>query len=403
MVRKRLSKEYRELLIRNQKIVNVAREDDFDSNDQEECLDYSENSEDDVVTTAGAALEFPEEFQENDVEENTPEDDIVSCAANEKQDTFSGSITEDIENISDTKQEFEIPNFSLENLKPRRSRVRYPVNSLHYERLMKVVSSERSKHREIINSVTNTTFALSRRPLPHKNFKPRLRKTSPKPSPPSIKRKSVRFGNLITFDDNSTPVPVRPPRKKTQKSQRISSSARKFSNQAPTLTRRGFMSSNDTVDSFEEEDITPEKPRRAYRGREVTPLSEALQPLHDRHSDAALENIKSLMKAARQNIKDQNKKRSVLSSLNLFLCLAYERLRDPTFLTPELRSQDSVLMIDHRSQNHSDVSRGGVVSPKSRREVPTAIQQLKGVQEGRLYLRNIQNLLLFNLIHGRSL
>ena len=168
------------------------------------------------------------------------------------------------------------------------------------------------------------------------------------------------------------------------------------------------MSSNDTVDSFEEEDITPEKPRRAYRGREVTPLSEALQPLHDRQSDAALENIKSLMKAARQNIKDQNKKRSVLSSLNLFLCLAYERLRDPTFLTPELRSQDSVLMIDHRAEfekslNHSDVSRGGVVSPKSRREVPTAIQQLKGVQEGRLYLRNIPNLLLFNLIHGRSL
>ena len=94
--------------MRNQKIVNVAREDDFDSHDQEECSENSENSEDDVVTTAGSALEFPEEFQENDVEENTPEDDIVSCAANEKQDTFSGSITEteDIENISDTKCTF---------------------------------------------------------------------------------------------------------------------------------------------------------------------------------------------------------------------------------------------------------------------------------------------------------
>ena len=394
--------------MRNQKIVNVTREDDFDSHDQEECSENSENSEDDVVATAGAALEFPEEFQENHVEENTLEDDIISCAANEKH-TFSGRIIEDRENISIIKQEFDITNLSLENLKPRRSRVRYPANSLHYERLMKVVSSERSKHREIINSVTNTTFALSRRPLPHKHFKPRLRKTSPEPSPPSIKRKSVRFGNLITFDDNSTPVPVRPPRKKSHKSPRLSSSSRTFSNQAPTLTRRrGLMSSNDTVDSFDEEDITPEKPRRAYKGREVTPLSEALQPLHDRHLDLALENIKSVMKAARQNIKDQNKKRSVLSSLNLFLCLAYERLRDPTFLTPELRSQDSVLMIQHRAEfeescNQSDVSRKGVVSPKSRREVPTAIQQLKGVQEGRLYLRNIPNLLLFNLIHGRSL
>ena len=260
--------------------------------------------------------------------------------------------------------------------------------SQHYSRLMTIVSAERSKHRDIINCVTNTTFALSRRPLTYKNNKMKLRMeciTTPPLQSTRTKRstKRVRFGTLVTFEDNSSPVPIRPPRKKSLRLKRSSSS--------PRTSRQRPLNSH-------HEDCVPQRPHRVYKGRGVTPLSEALQPLQDKQFELVLDNVKLRMKTAQKNINDQNKKRTVLSSLNLFLALAYERLRKPSELS-DIKCQDSLLMIAH-----GDVCcREGVEPQPGRGRVPTAVQQLKGGVKGKLYLRNIPTLLLFNLIYGRSL
>ena len=226
-----------------------------------------------------------------------------------------------------------------------------------------------------------------------------------KPSPPLAKgrkksTKSVRFGTLVTFEDGGTPVPIRPARRKSNEPQRSSSTPGKLTHQ---LTRKR---SNQLVDLPEpQEDFAPEKPRRVYAGRKVTAsnLSEALQ------DESTLEKIKRLMKTVEQQSReDQNKKRTVLSALNLFLSLAYERLRDPAIRRDNIPTKPPLVLsvtdgADDKSLAKFDVSLLGNIDPPSSTRIPTAVEQLRGKQGGTVYLRNIPTLLLFNLIFGRSL
>ena len=302
----------------------------------------------------------------------------------------------------------------FENYKPRRSGFVERANSSHYERLMAVVGQERKKHREMINSVNNTTFALSRRPLSSSNNNFTQRRRHVKPSPPLTKDrknvdKSVRFGTLVTFEDGGTPVPIRPARKKSKKPPRSSSTSGKLTHQL------GRKRTNQLVDlAGSQEDFAPEKPRRVYAGRKVTActLSEALQVRQDQQDESTLEKIKRLMKTVEQQNshsgQNQNKNRTVLSALNLFLSLAYERLRDPPLLHDHFPNKPSLLLsvtdcADDKSLAKFDVSLLGNIDPPSTMRIPTAVEQLRGRQSGSVYLRNIPTLLLFNLIFGRSL
>ena len=103
-----------------------------------------------------------------------------------------------------------------------------------------------------------------------------------------------------------------------------------------------------------------------------------------------------------------NNKRTVLSALNLFLSLAYERLRDPTALSDKFQNRQSLLpsvkdSVDDKFLHQFDVSSLGNIDPHTSNRIPTAVEQLRGRQSGSVFLRNIPTLLLFNLIFGRSL
>ena len=110
----------------------------------------------------------------------------------------------------------------------------YQVKSSSHEKFMRFVKDERSKHKEIINSLSNTSHTLSRQPVKSTTSKfleerrrkypyPALRKSKTILSLKSRKfltkneqkkDKKVHFGGLVTFEDKSSPVPIRPPRKK---------------------------------------------------------------------------------------------------------------------------------------------------------------------------------------------
>ena len=179
----------------------------------------------------------------------------------------------------------------------------YQVKSSSHEKFMRFVKDERSKHKEIINTLSNTSHTLSRRPVKSTTSKfleerrrkypyPALRKSKTIVSLKSKKfltkneqkkDKNVHFGGLVTFEDKSSPVPIRPPRKKNLgKSQRKSNSWINLRHEktAPKLilSRKTMM---DVIleDDKEAQDETPEKPNRSYKDRDATPLSQALQPL----------------------------------------------------------------------------------------------------------------------------
>ena len=139
-------------------------------------------------------------------------------------------------------------------------------------------------------------------------------------------------------------------------------------------------------------------------------LSEALESRgEDQQQESALEKIKRLMKTAENKSRnnsedDQGKKRTILSALNLFLSLAYERLREPSVVSDDKHSLLMSDSPDDKFLHHQlDVSWLGNIDPHTSNRIPTALEQLRGSKSGSVYLRNIPTLLLFNLIFGRSL
>ena len=406
--------------MRYQQSVNVIQEEHSDSGSVasvEEHLSENEINSDrtNEVSEAGYELsgehseneEISTKFQAKSVEENVFENDIIDRVIENNILNLSESLETNEETNIDRHEDNNsitpkprprrrVCTNPFENFKPRRSGFVGRVNSSHYERLMKLVGQERVKHREMINSVNNTTFALSRRPLPtYKNYNLPQRRRHVKPSPPLAKdrkksSKSVRFGTLVTFEDGGTPVPIRPARRRP--SQRSTSTSGKLMD----LTGP-------------REDFVPEKPRRVYAGRRVTActLSEALQSRQDHPGESALEKIKRLIKTVEQKSdsrEDPSKKRTVLSALNLFLSLAYERLRNPTVLCGKVQTKPSLLMSLTDCHCADDVSwLTGNIDPQGSNRIPTAVEQLRGRQNGSVHLGNIPTLLLFNLIFGRSL
>ena len=379
MVRKRLSKEYMELLMRYQKSLNVIQEDCSVSGSVHSLEEGpSENEINPERTNEVVSGVTPENEEINikqevkSVGENIFEDDIIDRV-----------IENNILNLSDKSEETNIDRKPkprprrricrnpFENFKPRRSAFVERANSLHYERLMKLVGQERLRHREMINSVNNTTFALSRRPLSshnnHSSISQRRKKVKSPPPLPKVTKKSnkrVRFGTLVTFEDGGSPVPIRPTRRKPPRSGKLTTSAQKMED----LPRQDFL---------------PEKPRRVYAGRAMTgsTLSEALQTQQPaEQSESAVDRIKRLVKTVEntgQEERNNSKNRTLLSALNLFLSLAYESQFDVSWLR--------------------------TIDPHSSGRNPTALEQLRGKQRGSVYLRNIPTLLLFNLIFGGSL
>ena len=114
-----------------------------------------------------------------------------------------------------------------------------------------------------------------------------------------------------------------------------------------------------------------------------------------------------MQSARKQNSKD---KKSVLSSLNLFLALIYEKMRNQSKLSTDekflLFYQDQYSLTSSKNQvenNKTKVCMHDKITFLKCDLVPTAFKQLKDGSNGKIYLRNIPTLLLFNLIYGRSL
>ena len=248
-----------------------------------------------------------------------------------------------------------------------RAQAQVQASSSSHEKLMKIVRDERSKHREMINRLENTTFEISRKPLTTKKCKYLqdaqikysyslfhqanniVRKklqayntsSAEKDTQKESKSRSVHFGTMVTFDDHSTPVPIRPPRKK---------SAKKLLSFKPVprprarawVARSGSASSQlqlarrkMEVKEFQSPDEdkpgpppapAPAKPSRVYRGRGGTPLSRALAPLAGHRYQEAETTINQMIEVCKHK-SPNSRSRSTLSSLNLLRSLVDEKLK----------------------------------------------------------------------------
>ena len=240
-----------------------------------------------------------------------------------------------------------------------RAQAQVQASSSSHEKLMKIVRDERSKHREMINRLENTTFEISRKPLTTKKCKYLqdaqikysyslfhqanniVRKklqayntsSAEKDTQKESKSRSVHFGTMVTFDDHSTPVPIRPPRKKSAKKllsfKPIPRAARSASSQLQ-LARRKM-----EVKEFQSPDEdkpgpppapAPAKPSRVYRGRGGTPLSRALAPLAGHRYQEAETTINQMIEVCKHK-SPNSRSRSTLSSLNLLRSLVDEKLK----------------------------------------------------------------------------
>ena len=179
---------------------------------------------------------------------------------------------------------------------------------------MGLVREERMRHREMITTLNNTTFAMDRRLVVdrverrsnrrRRQLPPRqrdeenqiqqesrqwhctqnqLKKECPEKGyvnkDESGGMKSVHFGSMVTFDDSSTPVPIRPNRKKQPKSISYCLQTRRETDSTQY--------SRIIVQEKREEFIPnpPPRPDRSYKGREMTPLTLALLPLNYQQMD----------------------------------------------------------------------------------------------------------------------
>ena len=352
MVKKRLSKEYMELLRRNQNSVMTVglaqpclvlpppRQEDLskenhNERDHEPQVNEGHDPQDYETTVVTDQINLEQENIEN-VKET--EDGFIDYSNEPKHEVEQSHNTEAVDNDNcidlENNQEVEVlgENVSEQTdcdkrnmikaylrrtlqterqearlptpTRRRRREVSYPVTSSSFQRLMAIVRSERDKHRQMINMVTNTSFALSRRPLVTKSkylekrkrtkFEPKLgsededatrdkffeeSKQSRVEKSDVKSSRSVHFGTLVTFDDNSTPVPIRPPRKKTLRIpawvKRSKFRGYKTTTPAVSLRRKTFL----RKESDEELGEAPEKPARIYKGRGATPVTEALRPI----------------------------------------------------------------------------------------------------------------------------
>ena len=169
------------------------------------------------------------------------------------------------------------------------------------------------------------------------------------------------------------------------------------------------------TETSETKSCLPLKPQRSYKGRGVTPISMALQPIQGHHYEEAFKDIKDIIKTIKDNkpqntmnIENVKNKRTVLSSLNLFLALTYEGIRDPTRVVNLCRNKPNGTLY---SQNLKIICQDGDGDgdenyvEDNNVGVQTAISQLKcgRKKQKQFNMQNVPTLLLFNLIYGRSL
>ena len=354
MVKKRLSKEYMALLQRNQNsvmTVGQAQPPPLPEDDEPHGQKYLETPVEDIqVNCVEEIFEIERENEENAFNDCVCHE-IKHCqdiGVDEDNDIVVLNIESPTEPIYDSdfddkgveqtvndernmikaylRRSLQAERQAARIAPPTRRRRRdvsstsstsYPVTSSSFERLMAVVRSERSKHREMINLLQNTSFAMSRRPLVTKSrfvekrmWKHRESHLNPTQADPLKKNaklsennqifkserkytKSVHFGTMVTFDDHSTPVPIRPPRKKTQripvrfKMTSVRSKIRGCRT-TPSISIRRKTLLRKTQDSEEALGAAPEKPARIYKGRGCAGVTQVVQPLVSRHYQSAM-------------------------------------------------------------------------------------------------------------------
>ena len=369
--KKRLSKEYMELLKRNQgsinKVESVVESTEtaltlIDCEDKEiEVKKINETEETDTVIV----------FEEKDELVSSDENNLqVFSVQEEEAPEYVSEINDnESDNIKDQREHNEPDDNiviekhlvrtylrrAMKSLAPEtpKRRRRGPYLRCYnsstqssfptYDKLMKVVREERWKHMEMITALTNTTFALERRPgvemverrnrrRRHKHAaqdqcgavvlsyqrpkqldqqnrsqitpssdtsKPWTVKANGNVSSPindkrcfSVQNKSVHFGSLVTFDDASTPVPIRPERR----------------NKTGLFTQvRQVTLRNEKSENIQE---CPARPRRSYKCKEITPLTLTLLPLNYHNTE---------------NIPGKYFKFGFVEDLNDQLCLFYRQ------------------------------------------------------------------------------
>ena len=337
--KKRLSQEYMELLKRNQGSINkvesvVESTETVLADCEDEEIEVKKINETDEADTI-IVLEEKDELASSD--ENNLQ--VISLQEEEAPEYVSEINDNESDNIKDQREHNEpddnivierhlvrtylrraMKSLAPETPKRRRRRpyLRYYNSSTQssfptYDKLMKVVREERWKHKEMITALTNTTFALERRPgvemVERRNRRRRHKHAaqdqcgelvlsyhrpkqldqqnrsqitpssdSNKPwsvkvngivsSPINDKRcsfvpnKNVHFDSLVTFDDASTPVPIRPERRN-----KIG-----LFRQVRQVTLR-----NEKPEDIQD---CPARPRRSYKCKEITPLTLTLLPLN---------------------------------------------------------------------------------------------------------------------------
>ena len=181
---------------------------------------------------------------------------------------------------------------------------------------------------------------------------------------------------------------------------------------------------NKQKENYKEDDIlaetrtnenVPVKPCRSYKGRGSTLLCRAVQLIKCQLYQEAFQPIKHLIDTVtneKNNSKDfdvhkTSRTRKLLSSLNLFLALSAEGIRDPgepIDIYKDAPNEIFSLVPQHREKNILSRNSGGekYLGAAFNLSGPIAISQLKSNKCKYLYIENVPTLLLFNLIFGKE-
>ena len=286
----------------NESDIKISQEEEVDSvmfNDKEP-VEISNNIEDELEEIP--LEEDKEEYSEKiDKIEEEKTEIREPCFISERE-YLLGSLRQ--QKMQDLKDKIMKP----PPVSPRRRKLFSKNNNVYvpspsHQKLMNIINEEKTKHKEMINLLSNEAFAFSRKP-PDSNLKSKAKSCYKYPrtvKEPAIKQ-SVAYDNRMSsltrivrnkrldeylrnvddlLDKSKEPVPIRPPRKRSSKlnQKRPRRGKKTSSNFLPSsaMIKKKILSVIHEAD--EDEDNVPIRPVRLYKSRDADTVTGALQLL----------------------------------------------------------------------------------------------------------------------------
>lgn len=143
--------------------------------------------------------------------------------------------------------------------------------------------------------------------------------------------------------------------------------------------------------------LNPTIPIRTYKNHGLVQLSKAIKPIQNQHYHEAFKEIKQIIKSVKNSHEFdlpylKGRKRTILSSLNLFQAWAFEGMHNP----------DKIMVMYDQKKKMQRRIRSKEQKEKETEEDETSTNQTFEYSQ-HFNIKNVPNLQLFHMIYGRSL